>query len=159
MKRTSIVLLAAAFVLLSACAKPADSKGQPAGTVQISVTCADILDNMDTFDPEKAALVPKDGVILADTEVDFFEVDTVFDLLSRTLRENDIHLEYEDAGESGVYVKGIANIYTGDGGQASGWLYYINSESPTESCSRLTPADGDRIEWVYVCDFSTLPLS
>ena len=45
------------------------------------------------LDPEMLEMVPSDGVILAEITVVFYEGESVFDVLQRVCRENNIHME------------------------------------------------------------------
>ena len=100
--------------------------------------------------PEKAAVVPQDGVIYALREVEFQDGETVFDVLARELKNNGIHIEYEYTPVYGsVYIEGIANLYEFDCGDQSGWRYKVNGKYPNYGCSSYKLKNGDRIEWIY----------
>ena len=118
----------------------------------ISVRC-DNAATADTLPPETAAILPADGVLLADTAVAFSEGETVFDVLMRAARTAGLHLEFEKTPlYGGVYVEGIGNLYAFDGGELSGWVYAVNGIFPEVSASAYTLADGDTVEWMYTCD-------
>ena len=65
-------------------------------TCMLSVRCDTLLSNMDKMKPEKAALVPSDGVIFPEKEVVFFENESVFNVLKREMRNSKIHMEFEN---------------------------------------------------------------
>ena len=90
MKRLLPLLLA--ILILSACVGETGEK-QAAGSCTFSISCATILDNRDQLKASKADYVPADGVILPETEATFYEGETVFDVLQRLCRENDIPME------------------------------------------------------------------
>ena len=112
------------------------------GKVFITIRC-------DTIKDKSSEYVPDDGIILETTEVEIGEDETVYDVLLDVTKENKIHLE---TSGSSVYVQGIANIYEFDFGDLSGWMYFVNGESPSVSCSEYVVSDGDEIEWLYTCE-------
>ena len=67
-----------------------------AHTCTLSVRCDTILDHLDRLDAEKAELVPEDGVIFPETQVTFYEGESVFNLLQREMKQAKIHLEFEE---------------------------------------------------------------
>lgn len=122
-------------------------------TCTLSVRCDTILDHTDWLDPEKLELVPEDGVIFPETEVMFYEGESVFNLLQRELRKAGIHMEYEDTPiYNSAYIEGINNLYEFDCGELSGWMYKVNDWFPNYGCSRYQLREGDVVEWVYTCD-------
>lgn len=122
-------------------------------TCTLSVRCDSVLDNMAWLDPEKAELVPKDGVIYAEKTVTFYEGESVFNLLLREMKQNRIHMEYESTPVyNSAYIEGIGNLYEFDCGELSGWMYRVNGWFPNYGCSRYQLMAGDRVEWVYTCD-------
>ena len=144
--------LALCLALLTACGG-SSAETEPAGVCTVSISCATILDNRDQLNAAKADYVPADGVILPATEAAFQEGESVFDLLQRVCRENNIPMEsswsplYKSA-----YIEGIANLYEFDCGKLSGWMYSVNGEFPNYGCSAYALQDGDVICWVYTCD-------
>lgn len=119
----------------------------------ISVNCKTILNNMEKLSKDKAAIIPKDGIILAEKSVVFYEGESVFNLLVREMKKNKIHMEFVKTPlYNSAYIEGIANIYEFDCGNLSGWMYKVNGEFPNYGCSRYKLSDGDRVEWVYTCD-------
>ena len=118
----------------------------------LSVTCAVLVGNA-ALDPEKAALVPADGVIFPAASVEFYPGESVFNLLSREMRKNGIHMEFKSsAAYRTAYVEGIGNLYEFDAGELSGWMYRVNGSFPNKGCSSYLLSDGDTVEWVYTCD-------
>ena len=81
------------------------------------------------------------------------EWDTVFSILKRVCRENNIHLEasYTPLYNS-AYIEGIGNIYEFDCGSLSGWMYSVNGVFADCSSSEYPVNDKDVIKWVYTCD-------
>ncbi|UKI38358.1 MAG: DUF4430 domain-containing protein [Clostridiales bacterium] len=122
-------------------------------TCTISVSCETILNNMDKLDKNKADIIPENGIILAEKTAVFYEGESVFNLLSREMKKNKIHLEFVNTPiYNSAYIEGIANIYEFDCGNLSGWMYKVNGKFPNYGCSRYKLSDGDKLEWVYTCD-------
>lgn len=122
-------------------------------TCTFSIECSTILNNLGDLDPDKLELVPSDGVILAPTQVEFYEGESVFDVLQRVCRENGIHVESSwTPVYNSAYIEGIHNLYEFDCGQLSGWMYRVNGWYPNYGCSRYQLAAGEVVEWRYTCD-------
>ncbi len=119
----------------------------------LSVTCNTVFDNISWMDPEKLQIVPEDGVIYPEKTVVFFEGESVFDLLLREMKNNKIHMEFENTPIYNTsYIEGIGNLYEFDCGELSGWMYKVNGHFPNYGCSLYKLKDGDKVEWVYTCD-------
>lgn len=150
-KIRGFLLLLLSLLLLTACG--AQRAQEPAGICTISISCATILDNTDQLTAGKKEYVPADGVLLAETTVEFAKGESVFDLLQRVCRDNGLPMEsswsplYKSA-----YIEGIANLYEFDCGKLSGWMYSVNGTFPNYGCSRYGLKDGDVVCWVYTCD-------
>lgn len=122
-------------------------------TCTLSVRCDTVLQNLDRLDDRKADILPKDGVIFAEKNVSFYEGESVFNLLMREMKQNKIHLEFENTPVyKSAYIEGIANLYEFDCGELSGWMYRVNGYFPNYGCSRYLIKPYDKIEWVYTCD-------
>ena len=153
-----ITIMILMLILLSGCgntdsAQVEDLNADGKLTCTLEIRCDNLLDKLDQLTPEKAALVPADGVLLAVKEVEFEAGESVFDVFRRTLREQNIHFEYVDArAYDSVYVEGIGNLYEFDCGPQSGWMYCVNDVHPGLGCSAYTLADGDAILFQYTCD-------
>ena len=123
------------------------------GTCTLLVECVTILDNMESLNTAKTALVPADGIIYAEREVTFYEGETVFDVLQREMINEKIHFEFSNNPVyNSAYVEGIGNLYEFDCGSLSGWTYSVNGWFPNYGCSRYLVTEGDRIEFRYTCD-------
>lgn len=123
-------------------------------TCTLSIRCDTILDNLDWMDPDKLELVPSDGVIFEEKTVNFNQGESVFDVLLREMQNAGIHLEFENTPMYGsAYIEGIANIYEFDCGELSGWMYKVNDLFPNYGCSAYRLENGDRVEFVYTCDY------
>lgn len=122
-------------------------------TCTFSIECSTILNNLEDLDPDKLELVPSNGVILPATTVTFYEGESVFDVLQRVCRENNIHLESSWTPiYNSAYIEGIHNLYEFDCGDLSGWMYRVNGWYPNYGCSRYQLVQGEVVEWRYTCD-------
>lgn len=126
--------------------------GDPVGECTISILCDSVLQNMDDLKEGKADFIPVDGIILEETAVDFYENETVYDILKRVCDENEIQMEsaYTPAYKS-YYVEGIHYLYEFDCGADSGWMYQVNGVFPNYGASGYELTDGDQIIWCYTC--------
>ena len=114
------------------------------GTVTISIRC-------DTLKDKNDSEIPENGVILEKTEVQIDADDTVYDVLSKVCKEKGIHMEITGTAET-LYIEGIFNIYEKDYGELSGWMYFVNGESPPMGCGSYKLSDKDEIVWRYTCN-------
>lgn len=122
-------------------------------TVTLSISARSILNNMDIFNKNKIEVLPSDGVIYQTQRVEFYEGESVFDVLLRETRKNKIHMEFNMTPiYNSNYVEGINNIYEFDCGELSGWMYKVNGWFPSYGSSRYELKDGDKIVWEYTCD-------
>lgn len=122
-------------------------------TCTFSIECSTILNNLKDLNPDKLELVPSNGVILEPITVTFYEGESVFDVLQRVCRENDIHMESSWTPiYNSAYIEGIHNLYEFDCGALSGWMYRVNGWYPNYGCSRYQLKDGEVVEWRYTCD-------
>lgn len=122
-------------------------------TCTLSVRCDTILDNIGWLDPAKADLVPEDGVIFPETQVTFYQGESVFNVLQREMKKAGIQMEFENTPiYNSAYIEGINNLYEFDCGELSGWMYKVNDWFPNYGCSRYQLQEGDVVEWVYTCD-------
>lgn len=122
-------------------------------TCTLSVRCDTILSNIGYLDEKKEGIVPADGVIFEQRTVTFYEGESVFNLLTREMKKNKIHLEFVNTPiYNSAYIEGIANLYEFDCGELSGWMYKVNGWFPNYGCSRYQLKEGDTVEWVYTCD-------
>lgn len=115
------------------------------GRVYLSIRC-------DTVAGRSAdGTTPEDGVILPRTELPYSAGDSVFDVLTRAVRENKLQMEHEGSGDL-AYVSGINNLYEYAYGNLSGWIYSVNGEIPSVGCGSYRVEDGDEICWQYTLE-------
>ena len=117
-----------------------NNKTNKVGSVTISINCELVKDKGKSH-------IPKNGIILEETEVEIQTRDTVYDVLAEVCKENGI-LFSANMG----YIEGINNLFEMDFGKSSGWIYFVNGESPSVGCGSYELADGDEIEWHYTCE-------
>ncbi|MBQ7668095.1 MAG: DUF4430 domain-containing protein [Clostridia bacterium] len=126
---------------------------EPTLTCTISINCSTILENIDNFNKDKLEVLPSDGVIYEEQEVKFYEGESVFDVLKRETKNNQIHFEFSVTPiYNSVYIEGINNIYEFDCGDLSGWMYKVNGVAPNVSCSEYKLNDNDTVEVLYTCN-------
>lgn len=125
-------------------------------TVTLTIRCDAVLQQENALDPalKNGGYLPKDGIILAETAYPLQENETVFSLLSRVARNQNIQLEYQGAEQNvlgTVYVQGISYLYEFSCGENSGWVYRVNGTVPNVGCSAYSLKSGDTVEWLYTC--------
>lgn len=145
------VILAAALAVVLWQGSQRAQEGQ--GSVcTVAIRCDTVLDNLDSLDPDKADLIPADGVVLGQTEATFSDGETAVDLLKRVCQDQGIHLELSTTpGYGSTYVKAVGNLYEFDCGERSGWLYQVNGQVPDVACSAYVLQEGDAVEFLYSC--------
>lgn len=124
-------------------------------TVTISIRCDTLSSDMSKLtNTSITEYIPTNGIILNTVTYKGTTDNTVFDVLNTVCRNNGIQLEstYTPLYES-YYVEGINYLYEFDAGVGSGWMYKVNGWYPNYGCSSYYLSDGDRIEWVYTCDY------
>lgn len=122
-------------------------------TCYLSVRCDTAIAENSGLSSEKREILPPDGTILAETEVVFYEGESVFNVLVREMKKHKIHLEFVNTPVyKSAYIEGIANLYEFDCGDLSGWMYRVNGVFPDYGASRYILKDKDKIEWVYSCN-------
>ena len=152
MKKTAfIVLVVIILITLSGCGSRREEKY----TCTVSINCSVLLEtgNYERLPEEKRDFVPEDGWILKPVEMSFAEGDTAFDVLKKAVRENKIHMEFEETpAYKSAYIEGINNLYEFDCGDLSGWMFSVNGEFPNYGSSTYKLNDGDEVCWVYTCN-------
>lgn len=121
-------------------------------TCSLEIRCDKLIGNAD-LDPDKVELVPEDGSLFLVTDVVFFEGESVFNVLQRTMKQNKQHLEFVQTPlYNSAYIEGICNLYAYDASDLSGWMYSVNGAFPNYGCSQYVVQAGDVIVWHYTCD-------
>jgi len=121
----------------------------------LSVSCANIWDSnyYGLLNKEKEAYQPKDGWIFKEQSVTYYPGESVFDVLERNMKDNNIQLEFSTTPiYNSNYIEGINNLYEFDCGELSGWMYCVNGWYPNYGISRYGVKEGDVIQINYTCD-------
>ena len=119
----------------------------------ISIDCKTILSNYDRLDKSKKNFVPDNGVILPETKVEFEKGDSVFDILLKVCKDNNIQMEHSYTPIYGSeYIEGINQLYEFDCGELSGWMFSVGGWSPNYGCDKYILSGGEKIKWSYTCD-------
>ncbi|MFD2875260.1 DUF4430 domain-containing protein [Paenibacillus rhizoplanae] len=90
-------------------------------------------------------------MILAAAQYELKKGESVLELLKRITRGQKIQMEYQGRATF-AYVEGIDNLYEGDHGSESGWMYKVNGEFPSKAAGSWIVEPGDTIEWLYTLD-------
>lgn len=118
-----------------------------------SIDCSSILNNLKDLNKDKLDEVPSNGIILTKQTVTFNEGESVYDVLQRVCKENNIQMDASFTPiYNSAYVKGIHNLYEFDCGNLSGWMFSVNGWYPNYGCSRYQLEKDDVVEWHYTCD-------
>ncbi len=122
--------------------------------VTLEISCKPLADNISELkDNSKSKYIPEDGIILKKQEYKMDKGDTAFDLLKYAIKTNGIQAEfaYTQAYDS-YFIESISNLYSGDAGGMSGWLYYVNGKSPAYGISDYELQEDDSILLIYSCN-------
>ena len=131
-------------------ALPNDGEGL---SCTLEIRCDTVLEHLDLLSPEKAAQIPRDGVILPPTQATFSKGDSVYDVLRRTCLSNGIEIEYNYAVKyTGYYVNHLAGLTEYECGPQSGWMYKVNGWFPNYGSAKYYVNDGDVVVWLYTCE-------
>ena len=102
-------------------------------------------ENWQVWIPQREVTVSKDAV--------------VFDVFDKVLQEEGIAYDETQPG----YIGGITapksfggyDLYEGNNGPNSGWMFQLNEEHPTKGLRQCEVNDGDTIIWHYVDDYTS----
>lgn len=122
--------------------------------VSIDIRCDTLAADLSKLrDSSLEAYVTSDGCILSLKDVEVEKGSSVYDVLDKVCRDNNIHLEATYTPNYGAdYIEGINYLYEFDAGEQSGWMYKVNGVFPNYGCSDYILEDGDSIVWAYTCD-------
>lgn len=124
-------------------AASAPQKAESIGQVTLEIRCDTVAG--------RAAYIPESGVILEKTAFDLAAGDTVYTILTDAAQACKIPLD-ASGGPGMVYVSGIEYLYEFAYGDLSGWMYWVNGQSPSVGCDQYTLEAGDQILWQYSCE-------
>ena len=123
-------------------------------TCSLIVRCDEVLENIELLADGKEEIIPSDGIIYQEQSVVFSEGESVFDVMHRELKKNNIHFEFvKTPMYKSAYIEGIGNLYEFDCGSYSGWQYNVNGIKPTYGCSQNILKNGDKIDFFYSCNY------
>ena len=127
--------------------------GDESFSVTLEVRVDMLLYNMHMLHSDQHELVPSDGVIFPRAEVIAYSGESVFNVLQREMRRNQIHMASRFTPVfNSAYVEAINNLYEFDAGALSGWMYRVNGWFPSFGSSRYLLSPGDEIVWLYTLD-------
>ena len=116
----------------------------------VNIICKTAIESGELSD-SMLSILPEDGIVLENFELEYEDGATVFEVLSAAVRENKIHMEY--TGTKNVpYIEGVANLYEFDCGPLSGWMYQVNGWFPSFSMGQYKIERGDSVTIIYTCD-------
>lgn len=94
-----------------------------------------------------------EGMLITNAMLTLSEGKTVAETFS-LLRTYDIVIVSE-SGAAGTFVTSIQGLENGACGAASGWLFRVNGEFPSEGIDSIELHNGDKVEWLFSCDGGT----
>jgi len=120
----------------------------------LTVQCDAVLNSLSALAEEKRTVIPENGILYHEKKVAFTEGESVFDILLREMKKNQIHFEFvKTPMYNSAYIEGIGNLYEFDCGDYSGWLYRVNGKNPNYGCSQYKVRNGDEIVFYYSCNY------
>ena len=154
-----VIIIAACVILALGLFLPrGGSAGSGSASVTIEIRCDDLSNNMESLN-DKALVdyIPKDGVILKETEVKIEPGSTsVFDVLDKVCRDENIQIEYSTSpGYNSHYVEGINYLYEFSAGKYSGWMFTVNGKTASYGADNVMLNEGDKVVWYYSVDYRT----
>lgn len=120
-------------------------------TCTVMIECTDILRHMDELDKSAARHLPDDGVILQSVQISVKNGDSVYDAVEAACKKGGVAINAQKS-IYGTYIAGFGGINEKCCGSDSGWLYFVNGESPSLASSACKVKNGDKIEFRFACD-------
>lgn len=117
----------------------------------VMIECTDILRHMDELDKSAARHLPDDGVLLQSVQISVKNGDSVYDAVEAACKKGGVAINAQKS-IYGTYIAGFGGINEKCCGAGSGWLYFVNDESPSLACSAYKVKNGDKIEFRFACD-------
>lgn len=131
-------LLFAALLAGAGCSAPAADNADSAGADAAQTQAASI-------SVQVAIDMPDNGAAESTTAtVEVPAGATAYDALVAS--GADVQAEDGDYGKFVTSINGVAN---GSEGEASGWIYKVNDESPSEGCDSYVLQNGDTVTWEF----------
>lgn len=119
-------------------------------TCTVTVECKSILNNMDKLKEGHEAYVPSGGYFINGCTVTLNNGSSAYDAVQIACNQKGIHMNTVNSGY-GKYIAGFNNIDEKDCGSQSGWLYFVNGNPPSKSCSKYKLSNGDNVVFSYTC--------
>lgn len=121
-----------------------------------TLLCGCVSTRIDATNTVTIEAVHEDGrVLLKPTQVPLPDGASVFEALTIAAKEQGVVLAF-DGSKPNRYVEGIGGLFAFSEGELSGWLYYVNGESPTVGADQYEIQDGDEYRFLFVTDFTKL---
>lgn len=120
-------------------------------TCTVMIECTDILRHMDELDKSAARHLPDDGVLLQSVQISVKNGASVYDAVEAACKKGGVAINAQKS-IYGTYIAGFGGINEKCCGAGSGWLYFVNGESPSLACSAYKVKNGDKIEFRFACD-------
>ena len=121
--------------------------------VSFEIECKKILKKKELWKNGLEEVIPASGIYYSG-KCSFTAEESVYDILKRITKENNIALDSEVTPMYGTYyVKGIGGLYQFDCGSKSGWMYSVNGMTPNVGASNYQVSNGDVIVFYYVCEY------
>ena len=120
-------------------------------TCTVMIECTDILRHMDELDKSAARHLPDDGVLLQSVQISVKSGASVYDAVEAACKKGGVAINAQKS-IYGTYIAGFGGINEKCCGSDSGWLYFVNGESPSLASSACKVKNGDKIEFRFACD-------
>ena len=132
--------------------KPVSTE-KPVTVKPTEIECKKILKKKELWKNGLEEVIPASGIYYSG-KCSFTAEESVYDILKRITKENNIALDSEFTPMYGTYyVKGIGGLYQFDCGSKSGWMYSVNGMTPNVGASNYQVSNGDVIVFYYVCEY------
>lgn len=126
---------------------------KPKNEVSFEIECKKILKKKELWKNGLEEVIPASGIYYSG-KCSFTAEESVYDILKRITKENNIALDSEYTPMYGTYyVKGIGGLYQFDCGSESGWMYSVNGKTPNVGASNYQVSNGDTIVFFYVYEY------
>ena len=155
MKHKKLIALLVMIFALSLCACGSSDKsdaGDGMVTCTVAVDCTTVYERLDEFS-EYEPVVPEGGIVIAEMEVTLPAGSSVYDFLLEAAKQSNIAVSHEGSDAlANFYIDGINGLFEFDCGDLSGWMYFVDGESPNKTCGDYIVGDGQKIEFRYTCN-------
>ena len=123
-----------------------------------ALLCGCVSTQIDANNTVTVSAVHEDGrVLLRPTQVPLPDGASAFDALTIATKEQGVVLAF-DGSKPNRYVEGIGGLFNASEGELSGWLYYVNGETPAVGADQYEIQDGDEYRFLFVTDFTKVTL-